>query len=148
MGADYGSLQRVEPRRKARQLRPEARSFTYADGRRGENTEYCFRLATNCRRDGNVTGAIFWLRKCVSISPEVAKYHASLVTSLATLGHFRREAVEHFQKAIELGQWNPLAYLQLGELYEAMQLPWRAGPLHSKVWRWIRGTAWRVSDWR
>jgi tetratricopeptide (TPR) repeat protein len=41
--------------------------------------------------------------------------------------------VEHFQKAIELDQWKPLAYLQLGELYEAMQSPWRAGPLYSKV---------------
>jgi len=33
-GRDYGSLQRAEPGRKARQLRPEARSVTYADGRR------------------------------------------------------------------------------------------------------------------
>ena len=56
-----------------------------------------------------------------------------MATSLATLKHFRREAVEHFQKAIELDQWDPLAYLQLGELYETMQLPWRAGPLYSKV---------------
>jgi tetratricopeptide (TPR) repeat protein len=65
-------------------------------------------------------------RRCVP-------YHASLATSLATLNHFRREAVEHFQIAIELDQWDPLAYLQLGELYETMQLPWRAGPLYSKV---------------
>jgi tetratricopeptide (TPR) repeat protein len=65
-------------------------------------------------------------RRCVP-------HHASLATSLATLNHFRREAVEHFQKAIELDQWDPLAYLQLGELYETMQLPWRAGPLYSKV---------------
>jgi curved DNA-binding protein CbpA len=98
-----------------------------------ENTDRCFHLASNCRRDGNQTGAIFWFRKCVSLAPEVSKYHASLATSLATLKHFRREAVEHFQKAIELDQWDPLAYLQLGELYETMQLPWRAGPLYSKV---------------
>jgi tetratricopeptide (TPR) repeat protein len=98
-----------------------------------ENTEQCFRLATNCRRDGNVTGAIFWFRKCVNLAPEVARYHASLAASLATLSHFRRDAVEHFQRAIELDQWGPFAYLQLGELFEAMQLPWRAGPLYSKV---------------
>jgi hypothetical protein len=41
--------------------------------------------------------------------------------------------VEHFQKASELDQRDPLAYLQLGELYETLQLPWRAGPLYSKV---------------
>jgi curved DNA-binding protein CbpA len=98
-----------------------------------ENTDHCFRLATNCQRGGNATGAIFWFRRCVSLAPEVAKYHASLAISLATLNHFRREAVEHFQRAIELDRWNPLTYLQLGELYEAMQLPWRAGPLYSKI---------------
>jgi tetratricopeptide (TPR) repeat protein len=98
-----------------------------------ENIDHCFRLASNCQRGGNVTGAIFWFRRCVILAPEVAKYHASLTTGLATLNHFRREAVEHLQKAIELDRWNPLAYLQLGELYEAMQLPWRAEPLYTKV---------------
>ncbi|HXM90682.1 MAG TPA: hypothetical protein VN974_03995 [Candidatus Dormibacteraeota bacterium] len=38
-----------------------------------ENTEYYFRLATNCQRGGNATGAIFWFRKCVNLAPEVAK---------------------------------------------------------------------------
>jgi hypothetical protein len=56
-----------------------------------------------------------------------------LASSLGTLDHFRHEGVEHFQKAIELDQWNPGAYLQLGELYEAMQLPWRVEPRCSKV---------------
>ena len=41
--------------------------------------------------------------------------------------------MEHLQKAIELDQWNPSAYLLLGQLYEEMQLPWRAEPLYSKV---------------
>jgi len=63
----------------------------------------------------------------------MAKYRVSLASSLAALKHFRREAVEQFQKAIELDQWNPMAYLHLGELYETMQLPWRVGPLYSKV---------------
>jgi tetratricopeptide (TPR) repeat protein len=98
-----------------------------------ENTDQCFRLATNCQRSGNGTGAIFWFRKCLTLSPEVAKYHVALATSLATLSQFRREAVEHLQRAIEPDQWDPLAYLRLGKLYEEMQLPWRAGPLYSKV---------------
>jgi tetratricopeptide (TPR) repeat protein len=98
-----------------------------------ENIDRCFQLATNCQRGGNVTGAIFWFRKCVNLSPEVAKYHVSLATNLATVNHFRRDAVEHFQRAIGLEQWDPLAYLQLGQLYEATQLPWRAEQLHSKV---------------
>ena len=108
-------------------------AHSYLQTEEEQTTDNCFRLATKCRRDGNETGAIFWFRKCVNLAPEVAKYHVSLATSLATLNHFRREAVEHFQKAIELDHWDPLAYLQLGELYETMQLPWRAGPLYSKV---------------
>jgi tetratricopeptide (TPR) repeat protein len=49
------------------------------------------------------------------------------------VAHHRREAVEHFQKAIELDQWNTDAYLQCGELYEIMKLPWRAASLYSKI---------------
>ncbi len=98
-----------------------------------ETIEECVKLAANALRDENREGAIFWMRKCVKISPEVAKYRVSLASSLASLPHYRREAVEHFQKAIELDQWNTDAYLQCGELYELMQLPWRAAILYSKI---------------
>jgi tetratricopeptide (TPR) repeat protein len=69
----------------------------------------------------------------VNLAPDVAKYRVSLAASLTALTHHRREAVEQFQKAIELDPWNTGAYLQFGELYEAMQLPWRAQPLYSKI---------------
>jgi tetratricopeptide (TPR) repeat protein len=124
----YSVLSHEEKRASDRKL-----AHSYLQTEEEQTTDNCFRLATKCRRDGNETGAIFWFRKCVNLAPEIAKYHVSLATSLATLNHFRREAVEHFQKAIELDQWDPLAYLQLGELYETLQLPWRAGPLYSKV---------------
>jgi curved DNA-binding protein CbpA len=125
----YGVLSHEERRASYDRKLAHSRMHTEEE----ENTDHYFRLATNCQRGGNATGAIFWFRRCVSLAPEVAKYHASLAISLATLNHFRREAVEHFQRAIELDRWNPLTYLQLGELYEAMQLPWRAGPLYSKI---------------
>jgi tetratricopeptide (TPR) repeat protein len=98
-----------------------------------QTVEECVKLAANALRDENREGAIFWMRKCVTYSPDVAKYRVSLATSLAALPHHRREAVEHFQKAIELDQWNTDAYLQCGELYEIMQLPWRAASLYSKI---------------
>jgi curved DNA-binding protein CbpA len=98
-----------------------------------QTVEECVKLAANALRDENREGAIFWMRKCVTISPDVAKYRVSLATSLAALPHHRREAVEHFQKAIELDQWNTDAYLQCGELYEVMQLPWRAASLYAKI---------------
>jgi tetratricopeptide (TPR) repeat protein len=98
-----------------------------------ETVEECMKLAANCQRDENIAGAIFWLRKCVSHAPEVAKYRVSLAACMATMPYLRREAAEHFEKAIELDQWNAGAYLQFGELYEMMKLPWRAEPLYSKI---------------
>jgi curved DNA-binding protein CbpA len=106
-----------------------SRSRTEAE----ESIDDCLQLAAGCQRDDNIAGAIFWLRKCVNLAPEVAKHRVSLAASLAAVTHHRREAAEQFQKAIELDQWNTGAYLQFGELYEAMQLPWRAKPLYSKV---------------
>jgi tetratricopeptide (TPR) repeat protein len=98
-----------------------------------ETLEECTKLAANAERDQNIEGAIFWWRKCVNIAPEVAKYRVSLAANLANVAHHRREAAEHFQKAIELDQWNINAHLQFGHLYEVMQLPWRAEKLYSKV---------------
>jgi len=98
-----------------------------------ETVEECVKLAANALRDENREGAIFWMRKCVNISPHEPKHRVSLASCLANVAHHRREAVEHFQKAIELDQWNTEAYLQCGELYEIMKLPWRAASLYSKI---------------
>lgn len=98
-----------------------------------ESLEECSKLAANCHRDDNFEGAIFWLRKCVNLAPDVAKYHASLAASLMMESHHRREAVQHFEKAIELDPWNAGPFLKFAELHEAMQLPWRAEPLYYKV---------------
>jgi tetratricopeptide (TPR) repeat protein len=98
-----------------------------------ESIDECEKLAANCHRDDNFEGAIFWLRKCVNLAPDVAKYHASLAASLATATHHRREAIQHFEKAIELDPWNPGPFLKFAELHEVTQLPWRAEPLYYKV---------------
>jgi tetratricopeptide (TPR) repeat protein len=98
-----------------------------------ESIDECERLAANCHRDDNFEGAIFWLRKCVNLGPDVAKYHASLAANLATATHHRREAIQHFEKAIELDPWNPGPFLKFAELHEVTQLPWRAEPLYRKV---------------
>jgi len=75
-------------------------AHSYLQTEEEQTTGNCFRLATKCRRDGNETGAIFWFRRCVNLAPEIAKYHASLATSLATLNHFRSEAVETLSKKL------------------------------------------------
>jgi tetratricopeptide (TPR) repeat protein len=98
-----------------------------------ETIEACFNRATECLRARNFVGSIGWLRKCVDIAPDEAKYHAMLAHSLATVARYRNEAIEHFEKAIELDPWNPAVYFWFAELYEEMQLPWRARPLYSKI---------------
>jgi curved DNA-binding protein CbpA len=95
--------------------------------------EECEKLAVNAIRDKNFEGAIFWGRKCVTFAPEVAKYRFQLASHLALLPHHHREAVEHFQKGAELDPWNTAGYLQFGELFEIMKLPWRAAALYSKI---------------
>jgi DnaJ domain/PilZ domain len=93
----------------------------------------CAGRASECLNAKNFVGSISWLRKCVVAAPNEAKYHAALARSLCTIIAYRNEAIEHFQKAIELDPWNVDTYLQSAELYEEMQLPWRARPLYSKI---------------
>jgi tetratricopeptide (TPR) repeat protein len=109
------------------------RKLTHRQTEAQETLEECVKLAAKAEREENREGAIFWMRKCVNIAPEVAKYRVSLASNMTAVPHFRREAVEHFQKAIELDQWNTEAYLNFGELYELLQLPWRAASLYSKI---------------
>lgn len=113
----------------------EAGAFTLGQSKtESERTvDDCLARAKQCLRAHNFAGSILWLRKCVEIAPEVAKHQALLARSLAAVPQCRQEAVRHFQKAIELDQWNTSTYFQFGELYELMRLPWRAIPLYRKI---------------
>jgi tetratricopeptide (TPR) repeat protein len=98
-----------------------------------ESIDECLKLAWICQREENFAGAIVWLRKCIRMEPNVARYRVSLAANMACIAHLRKEAVEEYQLAITLDPWGKTAYLQLGELFERMQLPWRAEPLYTKV---------------
>ena len=78
-------------------------------------------------------GIIWCLRKCVELAPEVAKYQAILARSLAAVPQYRRDAIHHFKRALELDEWNTSTYFQFGELYEVLRLPWRAAALYQKI---------------
>jgi tetratricopeptide (TPR) repeat protein len=98
-----------------------------------EAVDQSFGRAAECLRAGNFVGSIVWLRKCAELSPDEARYHALLARSLSTVEQYRDEAIQEFQRAIELDPWNTAAYIQFAELYESMQLPSRACLLYSKV---------------
>jgi curved DNA-binding protein CbpA len=98
-----------------------------------QTVDECFIQAKQCVYAHNYPGSIMWLRKCVELAPDVAKYHAILARSLAAVPQYRQDAVHHFKRAIELDAWNTSTYFQFAELYELMQLPWRAVPLYQKI---------------
>jgi tetratricopeptide (TPR) repeat protein len=98
-----------------------------------ETVEDCLARAKECLRAHNFAGSILWLRQCVEMEPNSAKYHAILARSLAAVPQYRQDAVHHYQMAIELDEWNTSTYFQFGELYELMKLPWRAVPLYRKI---------------
>jgi tetratricopeptide (TPR) repeat protein len=98
-----------------------------------ETVEECFNRAKQAVRAKNFAGSIFWLRKCVEIAPDVAKYHAMLARSLGAIPAYRKDAVHHFKMALELDPWNTSACYQFGELYELLGLPWRAVDLYRRV---------------
>jgi len=98
-----------------------------------QTVDDCLAQAKQCLRAQNFAGSILWLRQCVEMAPGEAKYQAILARSLAAVPQYRQDAVFHFQRAIELDEWNTSTYFQFGELYESMRLPWRAVPLYRKI---------------
>jgi tetratricopeptide (TPR) repeat protein len=98
-----------------------------------KNIEDCFSHATECLHAKNFVGSVTWLRKCVEMAPEDAKYRALLARSLGTIPQYRNEAIEQYKRAIELDSWNLRVLLQFAELYEELQLPSKARPLYSKI---------------
>jgi len=98
-----------------------------------ESIDEWMNRANECLRAQNFVGSIVWLRKCHEAAPESALYLAMLARSLGTISQYENEAVELFQKAIDLDPWKVPVYLQFGELLEEMELPERACAVYSKV---------------
>ena len=97
------------------------------------NIEMCFVRATECLRAKNFVGSVVWLRKCVEIAPDEAKYRALLARSLGTVPQYRKEAIAQFERAIELDPWDPTIFFQFAELCEQMNMASRARPLYFKI---------------
>jgi tetratricopeptide (TPR) repeat protein len=98
-----------------------------------ESIEEWLKRANQCLRAKNFVGSIVWLRKCVEAASENALYHAMLARSLGTVPQYHDEAIEHFQKAIDLDPWREPVYVQFAELLEKMQLPGRTRNIYSKL---------------
>ena len=135
LSAAYKTLMDEERRARYDKQLVTAGAFTLGQDKTEsqETVDECLARAKENLRAHNFAGSILWLRKCVEIAPEVAKYHTMLARSLAAVPQYRQEAIGRFEKAIELDPWGTSAYFQLAELYEVMRLPWRATPLYRKI---------------
>jgi curved DNA-binding protein CbpA len=127
----------IDDEKRAQYDKQLAQRGAFALGQEKTETEQtvdeCFIQAKQCLYAHNYPGSIMWLRKCVELAPDVAKYHAILARSLAAVPPYRPDAIRHFERAIELDPWNTSTYFQFAELYELMQLPWRAVMLYQKI---------------
>ncbi len=74
----------------------------------------------------NYAGSILWLRRAIEADPRSSRYRAMLGHSLAAIPEYRREAVEQFEKAIELDPTYIAAHLQYAQMLEQMKMPGRA----------------------
>jgi DnaJ domain len=86
-----------------------------------------------CLAVKNYIGSILWLRRAVEAEPRSSGYRAMLGRSLAAVPEYRHEAVEQFEKAIELDPSHIAAHFQYAEMLEQMKLPGRARLHYARV---------------
>jgi len=98
-----------------------------------KSAEECLQRAQECLLAENYVASIGWLRQAVDLDPGCSKYHALLARSLAAVPLYRREAIEHYEKAIELDALNAWAHFHFAQLYEEVKLPWRARPHYQRA---------------
>jgi hypothetical protein len=98
-----------------------------------KTAEECIQKARECLKAQNPGGTILWLRKATEMEPKSDKYHALLARALSSVVPLRREAIEHFEKALEIDPSNTTVRFQIAALYEEMKLPWRARLQYEKV---------------
>jgi tetratricopeptide (TPR) repeat protein len=86
----------------------------------------CLQKARECMAEKNYAGCILWLHRAIEHEPNSSGHRTLLGRCLSAIPEYRREAVEQFERAIELDPRNLSAYFHYGEMLEQMKLPWRA----------------------
>ncbi len=88
--------------------------------------ELNFRQGRRYYDEQDYWSAIQAFRQCVRLEPEVGRFRYWLAMALSKNAKWRREAEEHFHKAIELEQFKPAYYVGLGMLYREVGMVKRA----------------------
>jgi hypothetical protein len=93
----------------------------------------CLEKVRECLVQKNCIGSILWLRRAIENEPHCSSHRAMLAQSLAQFPEYRQEAVEQFEKAIELDSSNLTAHLLYARMLEKMLVAWRARPHYIRV---------------
>jgi hypothetical protein len=101
-----------EPKTESRVIPQELAEKNFKEGQRRYNNMAYF-------------DAIQCFREATRLDPKKGKYHRYLALSLAQNPNWRKEAEEHFQKAIALDALDIESYQGLVEIYEAMGMKTR-----------------------
>jgi tetratricopeptide (TPR) repeat protein len=89
--------------------------------------------AQECLAEKNFMGAILWLRRAIECEPRCSSYRVMLAESLAQVPEYRREAIEQFEKAIELDPSSVMAHLRYAQMLEHLRMPLRARTHYIRV---------------
>lgn len=99
----------------------------------GAPAQECLEKSQECLGVKNYIGSILWLRRAIEAEPNSSTYRAMLGHSLAAVPEYRREAVEQFEKAIELDPSHVAAHFEYAQMLELMNLPGRARRYYARV---------------
>ncbi len=115
----------------------DSRAGAYENGEDGAEArllaQECLENAEHCWAAKNYVGSILWLRRAIEAEPGSSKYRAMLGRSLAAVPEYRHEAVEQFEKAIQLDSLNIAAHVHYAQLLELMKFPLRARPHYIRI---------------
>jgi curved DNA-binding protein CbpA len=92
-----------------------------------------YREGKNYFAEGQYFDAIQSLRAALKLCPDKAPYHRQLAQALAKNPHWRKDAEEHFLRAVELDRFDAESYLGLGEIYETANMPTRAQQMWARA---------------
>jgi tetratricopeptide (TPR) repeat protein len=93
----------------------------------------CLERSRECLAVKNYIGSILWLRRAIEVDPRSSTYRTMLGHSLAAVPEYRHEAVEQFEKAIELDPSHIAAHFEYAKMLERMKLPGRARRYYVRV---------------
>ncbi len=110
-----------------------ARGFKEEPSDAWKPTQVYLDRAQECMAEKNFAGCILWLHRAIESEPDSSSHRTMLGRCLSAIPEYWREAVEQFEKAIELDPRNLIAHLQYGELLEHLKLPGRARSHYLRV---------------